>query len=140
MPSEAQTVCRVCAVGEDAHPTSEWKIGNAHGDLQVGAVASKRKRSEVMHECTCRICGNTFYASNKRQVICSDECKKIASREWKKRYVERHEGQIRERQRLRKEKRKLDAKRKPDTIVGKGYAERQIADSLKRAGRVRTEL
>ena len=28
-------MCRVCAVGEDAHPTSEWKIGNRHSDKSI---------------------------------------------------------------------------------------------------------
>lgn len=93
-----------------------------------------------MHECTCRICGKVFYANNKRQVICSKECKKIASREWAKRYNNKHRAEINERQKLKRERKKLEAAKKPDTIVGKGYAERQIAKSLEMAGKVRTEL
>ena len=92
-----------------------------------------RTNSEVMHECHCRICGKVFYAANKRQVICSKECRKIAHREWSRRYSANHRVEIAERK-------KLEAVKKPDTIVGKGYAERQIAKSLEMAGKVRTEL
>ena len=93
-----------------------------------------------MHECTCRICGKVFYAANKRQVICSAECKKTAMQEWRQRYVEKHRAEINERQKLKRERKKQEPKRKPDTIVGEGYAERQIAKSLEMAGKVRTEL
>lgn len=93
-----------------------------------------------MHECHCRICGKTFYANNKRQVICSEECKKVASYEWRKRYISKHKAEINKRGRMRRERKKREKARKPDTIIAIGYAERQIADSLKKAGKVNTEL
>ena len=93
-----------------------------------------------MHECVCRICGKVFYANNKRQVICSEECKKVAQAEWRKRYIEKNAGRIKERQQLKRERKKREKSRKPDTIVGEGYAERQMAKSLEMAGRVNTEL
>lgn len=94
----------------------------------------------MMHECTCRICGKTFYANNKRQVICSEDCKKVENREWHRRYIEKNSARIKERQQLKRERKKLDAMRKPDHIVAIGYAERQIAVTLKLAGKVKTEL
>ena len=48
--------------------------------------------------------------------------------------------QIAERRKLKLEREKFEAVKKPDTIVGKGYAERQMAKSLEMAGKVRTEL
>ncbi len=93
-----------------------------------------------MHECVCRICGRVFYAKNRRQVICSEECKKVAQAEWHKRYIEKNRGRIQERQQLKRERKKREATMKPDTIVGKDYAERQIAKSLEMAGKVNTEL
>lgn len=99
-----------------------------------------RTKSEAMHECQCRICGKTFFANNKRQIICSEECRAIAKREWSQRYHRRHQGEIAERRKLKLERKKLEKSKKPDTIVGKGYAERQIAKSLEMAGKVRTEL
>lgn len=44
IPTEAQTVRRVCAVGEDAHPTSEWKMGT---DTAISRW-EHRKRSSVV--------------------------------------------------------------------------------------------
>lgn len=99
-----------------------------------------REDTKPLHECKCRICGKAFYAKNKRQVICSEECKKVAQAEWYRRYIEKNAGRIRERQQLMKERKKREASMKPDTIVGKGYAERQMAKTLEMAGKINTEL
>ena len=88
----------------------------------------------------CRICGREFTADNPRQIICSKECKKIAQRAWSRKYRDKNLGRIKERAQARRELHKIEAKRKPDTIVAIGYAERQIANSLNRAGKENTEL
>lgn len=93
-----------------------------------------------MHECTCRICGKTFYAKNKRQVLCSKECRTIANRERVNEYRQKHRAEVIKYNRLRRERQRREAKKKPDTIVAIGYAERQMAKSLEMAGKINTEL
>jgi len=60
--------------------------------------------------------------------------------EWRKRYISKHQEEINERGRMRRERKKREKARKPDTIIAIGYAERQIANSLKKAGKVKIEL
>lgn len=93
-----------------------------------------------MHECKCRICGKVFYAKNKRQVLCSEECRGVAQREWTRQYRQRHKAVVNERQRLKRRRLKTETSKKPDTLVAVGYAERQKAKSLEKAGKVNTEL
>ena len=93
-----------------------------------------------MHECTCRICGKHFEANNPRQVICSKECKKIASKEWERKYYRKNQAIINERKRMHTERKHIEATQKPDSIVAIGYAERQMANSLKLAGKINAEL
>lgn len=54
-------MCRVCAVGEDAHPTSEWKIGNSHSDKTLKRVVDDGKRKVYYRRerarCSTRMCG-----------------------------------------------------------------------------------
>ena len=49
-----------------------------------------------------------------------------------------HKKAVNERQNERRAEKRRKAK--PDTIIAVGYAERQIANTLKMAGRVSTEL
>jgi endogenous inhibitor of DNA gyrase (YacG/DUF329 family) len=91
----------------------------------------------AMAECICRICGKQFTAKNPRQIICSKECKKIANAEWSRTYYRKNQAIINERKRMHTERKHIEATQKPDTIVAIGYAERQIADTLKKAGRVK---
>lgn len=92
----------------------------------------------MQRECTCAMCGAKFIAKRKGALFCSKECRykhhKVYNLEW----YHSHKGKVNERQNERRaEKRR---KVKPDTIVAVGYAERQMADSLAKAGKVRTEL
>ena len=78
----------------------------------------------------CAICGKTFIPRNKTQKSCgAPECVK----KWKNR-------RDNSKRRVYKKKPKIIYVPKPDTIVAIGYAERQMAETLKMAGKVRTEL
>lgn len=99
-----------------------------------------RDDSKPLHECKCRICGKVFYAKNKRQVLCSSECRRIAGVEGTRLYRQRHKAVVNERQRLKRKRLKDKASQKTDTLVAVGYAERQKAKSLEKAGKVNTEL
>lgn len=92
----------------------------------------------------CCICGTEFEPKRKDQVTCSDpDCKKIRYSEvvlaWKrknrekvndynKKWIKEHRAKLKE------------EKAKKRDLVADGYAERQMADSLAKAGKVRTEL
>lgn len=88
----------------------------------------------------CVICGKVFVPTRKNEILCSDPaCKKERHRQKIEAYKPMHNAarkKKREEARLIKEHRKP----KPDTIIAIGYADRQIAESLRMAGRVNTEL
>ena len=92
----------------------------------------------MKRECTCAICGAKFIAGRKGALFCSKECRyqyqKVYNREW----YHMHKKAVNERQNERRAEKRRCAK--PDTIIAIGYAERQIANTLKMAGRVSTEL
>lgn len=90
--------------------------------------------------CTCKICGREFLASRRGMKICSGECRKIAQKEFSKAWYLKNTERAREQKREERERKRLEDLRKSDKIVAIGYAERQMADSLRRAGRVNTEL
>ena len=79
----------------------------------------------------CDICGETFIARNSRQHICyNTECRREYSRRvrneyrrssYNEAYADAFEPHI----------------PKPDTIVAIGYAERQMAQTLEMAGKVK---
>ena len=88
----------------------------------------------------CVICGKEYVPKRKNQVICEDpECcaarRKITSRAWHNAHMDR---QYEARRKFQEEQKRR--KPKPDTIVAIGYAERQMADSLRKAGKVKVEL
>ena len=91
----------------------------------------------------CIICGNEFVPRTVRQIICSDpKCKKarhnyITQRNHRKDYQEYLE---KKRQYNRETRHPEQYKRKPDTIVAIGYAERQMAKTLESVGKIKTEL
>lgn len=88
----------------------------------------------------CVICGKVFVPTRKNEILCSDPaCKKARHRQKIEAYKPTHNAarkKRREEARLIKESRKP----KPDTIIAIGYADRQMAASLKMAGKVNTEL
>lgn len=94
----------------------------------------------------CEICGKEYIPRRSDQRTCaSEECKKARQRlnylEYrKKNYAAVLESNRRSMAKKRKEREMEKQPPKPDTIVAIGYAERQMAASLKMAGRVNTEL
>lgn len=94
----------------------------------------------------CVICGAEYIPRRSDQRTCgSDECKKARQqlnyREYRKtHYAALLETNRRSMAKKRKEREMEKHPPKPDTIVAIGYAERQMADSLRKAGKVRTEL
>ena len=86
----------------------------------------------------CEICGAVFVPTHGIQKTCP-ECRAFAKKGWHIGYREimpvesvKHREYI-IRQRFEEAERNC-------TIVGEGYAERQIANSLKLAGKIKTEL
>lgn len=88
----------------------------------------------------CKFCGRLYKPGRKDQFTCgSPEC----TRERKRRYATKYQtGEYKERKRefMRRKRSPEEYKPKPDTIVAIGYAERQMAETLKMAGRVKKEL
>lgn len=84
----------------------------------------------------CNICGKSFTPNNNGQTMCQ-ECRDYikGGRYYKAARVitdvTQHENAIRAR---------FEEKERNCTIRGEGYAERQIRDSLRKAGKVKTEL
>ena len=91
----------------------------------------------------CIICGKPFIPNRCTQVTCAEpECKKARQR---LRQLQWHKANHRKALKANREymQRKREQERyvpKPDTIVAIGYAERQMADSLAKAGKVKVEL
>ena len=94
----------------------------------------------------CIICGVEYIPRRSDQRTCgSAECMKARQRlnylEYRKtHYAALLETNRRSMEKKRKEREMEKHPPKPDTIVAIGYAERQKADSLRKAGKVRTEL
>lgn len=91
----------------------------------------------------CIICGKEYIPRRSDQRTCGcPECKRKRQRLNQYDYRKKNYAKVLENnKRLMKERREAK-RRKPkvDTIVAVGYAERQIADSLAKAGKVNTEL
>lgn len=89
----------------------------------------------------CSICGKSFTPRRINQITCgSEECVKANKRKhedkWKMLNYQRSLDAHRDYNRRKRNENNA----KPDTIVAKGYAERQVAASLALAGKVNTEL
>ena len=98
-------------------------------------------KSNKYEQRPCEICGRMYKPSRKDQRTCASvEC----VRERKRLYAIKklHEGAYRARKReyMRQRRTPEPYKPKEDTIVAIGYAERQMADSLRKAGKVKVEL
>lgn len=94
----------------------------------------------------CEICGKEYIPRRSDQRCCgSYECKKGRQRlnymEYRKEnYAAVLENNRRSMAKRREERKRAENPPKKDTIIAIGYAERQMAASLAKAGKVRTEL
>ncbi len=91
----------------------------------------------------CEICGKEYIPKRSDQRTCgSEECMKERQRLNRLEYRERNYAKVLEdnRRAMRERRDKKRQKEKPDTIVAIGYAERQMAATLEKAGRIKTEL
>lgn len=88
-----------------------------------------------MPKCICKICGNEFEGGRVGAVICSTECRKIAQREYARRWYRDNQEKANEQRRMQRKMHNNEIK--SDTIVAIGYAERQVAQTLEMAGRVK---
>ena len=88
----------------------------------------------------CLICGKVFVPTRKNEILCSDPaCKKARHRQKIEAYKPMRNA-ARKRQREEARMLKESRKPKPDKIIAIGYADRQRAETLRMAGKVRTEL
>lgn len=89
----------------------------------------------------CVVCGARFTPGRKTQVTCaSEECKQKRRKGQRANWYKENFTRVAQAKREEREKARFEAATKPDTIVAIGYAERQIAASLEKAGKIRTEL
>ena len=94
----------------------------------------------------CEICGREYTPRRSDQRCCLDpNCMKERQRLNRIEYRRKNYGRVLENNRRAMEKRRAErylAEHPPkeDTIVAIGYAERQMADSLAKAGKVKVEL
>lgn len=102
-------------------------------------------RSDKYEPRICVICGKEYIPRRKDQRSCaSAECKKAVTRMAQRRYREENYGWVLECNRRGMAKRRAEKKRREaeerDTIIAIGYADRQMAETLEMAGKIRTEL
>lgn len=122
--------------------------GDTERHLQTEEVVqdARRAQEKPMKEYRpriCEICGKEYIPRRSDQRTCgSEECMKKRQRLNQLEYRERNYAKVlADNRRAMKERReKKRRKEKPDTLVAIGYAERQMAETLKMAGRVNTEL
>ena len=93
----------------------------------------------------CIICGKEYIPRRRDQRCClAPECTKERQRRTQREYRKKNYARVLENNRktmkARREREKRKKESKKDTIVAIGYAERQMADSLAKAGKVNTEL
>lgn len=86
----------------------------------------------------CEICGKMYKPARKDQRTCaSPECTKERKRLYAIKQLQEGTYHARKRNYVRQKRAPEEYKPKPDTIVAIGYAERQIAKSLEKAGRIK---
>ena len=94
----------------------------------------------------CEICGREYKPKRSDQRTClAPNCMRERQRLNRIEYRKRHYGRVLENNRKAMEKKRAERYQrenppKEDTIVAIGYAERQMADSLAKAGKVKVEL
>ena len=109
------------------------------GNFQI-CPECKRRRREAERIKECKICGQTFKATHGSQQICP-ECAEITvkgrGRNIPQTYapncrVDVYEYHIKQNA--------IERAKHNDNIIGEGYAERQIADTLSKVEPIKTEL
>lgn len=94
-----------------------------------------------MKENYCVICGRAFVPARGNQVTCNaPSCKRERHRRQSLKWHDENRDAVRESNRNYMRRVREEAPVKEDTIVAIGYAERQIAATLERVGKVKTEL
>lgn len=94
----------------------------------------------MQRECTCKICGKMFVANRKDARFCSKECSYEHHKAYVMEWNRKNRGRCNERQRERRAEKREAKKGRKDTIVAIGYADRQMAETLKMAGKVDINL
>lgn len=85
-------------------------------------------------ETECSVCGAKFTPTSPYITTC-EECKKFV-----KGYRALRDGYGVTYSDFKVKERAIERAKKNDRIIGEGYAERQIAESLRLAGKINTEL
>lgn len=89
----------------------------------------------------CEICGKMYKPGRIDQRSCgSKECQKAINRLYKTEWRQRNLNAAREKNKAHMRKKRNWREPKPDTIIGEGYAERQMAKTLAMVGHIKTEL
>ena len=102
---------------------------------------NRKKYSKYQKRCEprpCSVCGQIFTPEHGNKRICP-ECSEVVFNN-KGRHLPRQYETPEDLEQYEAAVRKRYMSRYKDTIVAIGYADRQKADSLRRAGKVRTEL
>lgn len=103
-------------------------------------------RSKDIEPRFCEICGKEYMPKRSDQRTClSEYCMKERQKLNRIEYRKRNYGRVLEANRRAMEKKRAERylrenPPKEDTIVAIGYAERQMADSLAKAGKVKVTL
>lgn len=89
----------------------------------------------------CSVCGMAFTPRRINQMTCArEECKAARTRQHQVEWHKMHREETLEAKRKYMYNQRHGIEPVQDTIVAIGYAERQIAATLARAGKVKTEL
>ena len=102
---------------------------------------AKQMRSDKYEMRACEICGKMYKPSRKDQRTCASvECVRERKRVYALKKSAEGVYRARKREYMKRQRTPEPYQPKPDTIVAIGYAERQMAETLRKAGRVKTEL
>ena len=89
----------------------------------------------------CEICGRMYKPSRIDQRTCASiECTRERKRLYAACKLKENAYRANKRDYIKRKREPEIHEPKPDTIIAIGYAERQIAASLEKAGKVKTEL
>lgn len=98
----------------------------------------KKRVEKEFYEKVCSVCGAHFIAKHGNKRICP-ECVEVLHGN-KGRHLPRQYEAPADLERYEQRLRKCNIEKHKDTIIAIGYADRQRAETLKMAGKVRTEL
>ena len=98
-------------------------------------------RSNKYEPRICEICGRLYKPSRKDQRTCASvECVRERKRVYALKKSAEGVYRARKREYMKRQRTPEPYQPKQDTIVAIGYADRQMAETLRKAGRVKTEL